>query len=83
MHGCGERLKLEIQRDTVLAWRIGKFTSLAGAGKLKGLQTYLDELKPQREHSPVLEAVATFTTLAKRGLVTIREVPKKGEDDAR
>lgn len=82
MEGCIRREKRAVERDTVLAWRVGKLSALAGVGKLKGLQTYLDELKPAHEASPVLEAVATFTALASRGLVTIREVPKKGEANA-
>lgn len=79
MDGCIARERLLVQRDTALAWRTAKLTALASVGKLKGLQTYLDELKPQHQTSVVLEAVATFTHLAKRGLVTIKEVPKKGE----
>jgi hypothetical protein len=81
MAGCKKRLEIQLQCDTALAWRIARFT-LAGP-KLKTLQHYLDEMKPKHEGSAVMEAVATFTTLASRGLVTIREVPKKGEDDAR
>jgi hypothetical protein len=77
MEGCLRRERRAVERDTVLAWRIVNFRN-AGA-KLKKLQHYLDELKPGKEADAALEAAATFTTLASRGLVTIREVPKKGE----
>lgn len=81
MAGSLRREMRAVERDVALAWRIANFGN-AGA-KLKSLPHYLDQLKPVQEASPVLEAVAAFTALASRGLVTIREVPKKGEDDAR
>lgn len=81
MAGCIKRFGIEAQRDTALAWRIANF-ALAGP-KLKVLQHYLDEMKPKPEGGAVMEAVSTFTELAKRGLVTIKERPKKGEDDGR
>lgn len=73
------RERRAIERDVVLAWRAANFSVAAQNNKLKSVQHYLDELKPAREPDATMEAVATFTTLAQRGLVTIREVPKKGE----
>lgn len=77
MEGCLRREQRAVERDLALAWRIANFGN-AGA-KLKGLQHYLDQLKPHKESDAVIQAVATFTSLASRGLATIKEVPKKGE----
>lgn len=83
MEGCLRRERRAIERDTVLAWRTANFFGAAQGGKLKGLQHYLDQMKPQHENAPALEAVATFQALAARGLVKIKEVPKKGVEDGR
>ena len=80
MEGCLRRERRAIERDVALAWRIANFGN-AGP-KLKGLASYLDDMKPQHPNSNVIEAVAAFQSLAKRGLVTVREVPKKGVADA-
>jgi hypothetical protein len=77
------RAKQDVERDVALAWRAANFTAAASVGKLKDLSHYLDALKPQHESAPALEAIATFQALAERGLVTIREVPKKGGADGR
>jgi hypothetical protein len=77
MEGCLRRERRAVERDTALAWRIVNFRN-AGA-KFKSLQHYLDELQPTKEADATMEAVATFTALASRGLVTIKERPKKGE----
>ncbi len=78
MDGCLRREKRAIERDVVLAWRVANF---ANAGpKLKSLDRYLDDMKPRHASQPALEAVATFRALAERGLVTIREVPRKDAD---
>lgn len=79
MQGCKQRIEMQMQRDTALAWRIANFSVGAQNNKLKSLQHYLDEFKPVKEADATIEAVATFTALAQRGLVTIKERPKKGE----
>ena len=83
MEGCLRRERRAVERDTVLAWRMANFSGAAQAGKLKHLQHYLDDLKPQTDNATVSQAVAAFQTLAARGLVKIREVPKERSNDGR
>ncbi len=78
MEGCIRREQRAVERDVVLAWRVANFTN--AGGKLKGVQHYLDQMKPKHQSAPALEAVAVFQALAARGLVTIREVPRKVAD---
>lgn len=81
MEGCLKRERRSVERDVAMAWRVANFV---GAGsKLRNLDYYLQALKPQHESAPVLEAIAAFQSLASRGLVTIREVPKKGDESGR
>lgn len=61
-----------------LAWRVANFSAAALNGKkgaFKSLDHYLREMR-EVEGETVKQAVAAFQSLAARGLVKIREVPK-------